>query len=110
MFIGGVPRPHNRAMLRAAFGLADLDWIVTRDHQSIESFEHSIARPEVALVILAIRWSNHSFEGAKDFCDRHGKPMVRLKAGYSPNQVALQIVAQCSDQLGIGPASHASGA
>ncbi len=102
VFIGGVPRPHNRERLRSAFNLAELDWVETREHQSIESFEYDIARPEVALVIVAIRWSSHSFEGAKEFCERHGKPMLRLKAGYSPNQVAEQIVRQCSEQLGIG--------
>ena len=101
VFIGGVPRPYNRERLRAAFELAELDWLETREHQSIESFEYDIARPEVALVIVAIRWSSHSFEGAKEFCERHGKPMLRLKAGYSPNQVASQILTQCSAQLGI---------
>ena len=103
VFIGGVPRPHNRERLRAAFALERLDWLETREHQSIAPFEVQIARPEVALVIVAIRWSSHSFEGAKEFCERHGKPMLRLKAGYSPNQVAAQVLAQCSAQLGLDP-------
>ena len=53
----------------------------------------------MALVIVAIRWSNHSFSDVKVFCDRHGKPMVRLPAGYNPNQVAVQVLAQCSGLL-----------
>ena len=101
VFIGGVPRPHNRERLRSAFALERLEWLETREHQSIAPFEVEIARPEVALVIVAIRWSSHSFEGAKAFCERHGKPMLRLKAGYSPNQVAAQVLAQCSAQLEI---------
>jgi hypothetical protein len=51
-------------------------------------------------VLLAIRWSSHSFGDVKRSCDRHGKPMVRLPGGYSPNQVAAQILAQCSGRLG----------
>ena len=99
VFIGGTPRPGAREALRSAFRLEEFDWIVTRDHQSIESFEYNIARPNVALVIVAIRWSNHSFGDVKVFCDRHGKPLVRLTAGYNPNQVAAQILAQCSGML-----------
>jgi hypothetical protein len=52
------------------------------------------------LVLLAIRWSSHAFGDVKQFCDRHGKPLVRLPGGYSPNQVAAQILAQGSEQLG----------
>jgi hypothetical protein len=86
--------------LRTALGLKELFWIETREHESIDTFEPYIARPEVALVLLAIRWSSHSFGEVKRFCDRHGKPLVRLPAGYNPNQVALQILSQCSEQLG----------
>ena len=41
----------------------------------------------------------HDMSAVKQFCDRHGKPLVRLPAGYNPNQVAAQILAQCSGQL-----------
>ena len=100
VLIGGTPRPGACEALRTAFRLEAVDWLVTRDHQSIASFEHPVARPEVALVLLAIRWSNHSFGDVKQFCDLHGKPLVRLTAGYNPNQVADQILKQRSDQLG----------
>ncbi len=51
-------------------------------------------------MLLAIRWSSHSFGDVKRFCDRYGKPMVRLPGGYSPNQVAAQVLMQVSGQLG----------
>ena len=35
----------------------------------------------------------------RQFCEAHGKPLVRLPAGYNPNQVAAQVLAQCSNQL-----------
>ena len=100
VLIGGVRRPEAHEALKAAFGLKDLVWFETREHESIDVFEPYVARPEVALVILAIRWSSHSFEGVKKFCDDHEKPMVRLPGGYGVNQVAAQILAQCSEQLG----------
>jgi hypothetical protein len=97
--IGGDRRREAEDALRRALKLKDLFWIETREHQSIESFEAVVARPEVALVLLAIRWSSHSFGEVKQFCERHDKPLVRLPGGYNPNQVAVQILAQCSALL-----------
>ena len=102
VLIGGQRRPGAAEALRQAFDLRELVWITTRAHQSIESFEPIVARPEVATVLLAIRWSSHSFSDVKIFCDRYGKPLVRLPTGYNPNQVALQILLQCSGQLAGG--------
>jgi hypothetical protein len=76
-----------------------LIWIETRAHESIEGFEPYVARPNVAAVVLAIRWSSHSYGEVKDFCDKHGKPLVRLPGGYNVNQVAAQIMSQCSERL-----------
>jgi hypothetical protein len=102
VLIGGVRRRESQRLLKSALGLAELIWIETREHQSIAAFEPAVARPEVSLVLLAIRWTSHAFGDVKQFCDRYGKPLVRLPGGYGPNQVAAQIVAQCSGQLG-GP-------
>ena len=35
----------------------------------------------------------------KNFCDRYGKPLIRLPGGYNSNQVAAQIMAQASERL-----------
>lgn len=99
VLIGGVARPHAREKLERAFELGRLEWITTREHQSIAEFEAPVARDEVALVLLAIRWSSHSFNDVKLFCDKYGKPLVRLPAGYGPNQVAVQILQQRGAQL-----------
>jgi hypothetical protein len=99
MLIGGVRRRETQESLRRALGLSELIWIETKEHQSIDSFEPLIARADVAVVLLAIRWSSHAFGDVRHFCDRHGKPLVRLPGGYSPNQVAAQLVAQCSEKL-----------
>ncbi len=100
VLIGGARRREAQAAMRRALGLKELIWIETKEHQSIESFEPVIARPEVALVLLAIRWSSHAFGDVRQYCVRHEKPLVRLPGGYGLHQVASQILAQCSDLLG----------
>ncbi len=101
ILIGGDRRRPAQQALIDAFGLSDLIWIETREHQSIEVFEPYVARPDVAAVVLAIRWSSHAFGEVREFCDRHAKPLVRLPAGYSPNQLAVQILTQCSERLAL---------
>lgn len=101
VLIGGDRRPAAEESLVEAFELNDLYWIETREHQSIGGFESYVARPEVAAVLLAIRWSSHSFGEVKGFCDNYDKPLVRLPGGYNPTQVATQILAQCSDRLRV---------
>lgn len=100
VLIGGKRRPESYEALKAALGLKELIWIETREHESIDRFEPLVARPEVAVVLLAIRWSSHSFGDVREFCNLYGKPMVRLPSGYGVNQVASQIIAQCGDRLG----------
>ena len=56
-------------------------------------------RPDVAAVLLAIRWSSHSYGEVKSFCDDYDKPLIRLPAGYNTNQVAAQIMQQASGRL-----------
>lgn len=99
VLIGGDRRPAAERALLSALRLKKLDWIETREHQSLETFESHVARPDVAVVLLAIRWSSHSYGEVKQFCDRYGKPLVRLPGGYNPNQVARQILDQCSGRL-----------
>lgn len=99
VLIGGEKRLENQRSLEEAFDLSELIWIETREHQSIDGFEAYVARPEVALVLLAIRWSSHSYGDVKRFCEQYDKPLVRLPGGYNPNQVAAQIMSQCSERL-----------
>jgi hypothetical protein len=99
VLIGGIRRRDAEESLRKAFALDSMVWIETREHESYEGFEAPIARPEVVLVLLAIRWSSHGFGEVKHLCERHGKPLVRLPGGYGPNQVAAQILAQCGHRL-----------
>ncbi len=101
VLIGGSRRRGTQEALKKALALKDLIWLETKEHQSVATFEAVVARTDVALILLAIRWSSHSFGDVKQLGERHGKPLVRLPGGYSPNQVAAQIVAQCSGQLEV---------
>lgn len=101
MLIGGTRRPEAARALEEAFDLKELIWEETREHQTTSVFETNVARDDVALVILAIRWSSHSFGDVKLFCDQYDKPLVRLPAGYNPNQVAYHIMQQVADRLSI---------
>jgi hypothetical protein len=102
VMIGGEPRTEAKSALEKALGLEELLWVTSSKHQSIETFEPVIARPDVALVLLAIRWSSHSFGDVRNYCEQYGKPLVRLPAGYNANQVAAQILAQASGHLEDG--------
>ena len=95
--IGGDRRPHAYEALKSAFGLKELIWIGTREHESTEIFVPYIARPDVDTVLLAIRWSSHSYGDVKAMCDKFGKEFHRLPAGYNPNQVAHQILEHRGD-------------
>ncbi|PMP84543.1 MAG: hypothetical protein C0184_03495 [Chloroflexus aggregans] len=99
VLIGGDERPQIKQMIEEEFKLRELIWCDTRPHHSYVFTEPFIARPEVVVVLLAIRWASHGLGAVKDFCDRYNKPLVRLPAGYSVSQVAYQIWEQASSRL-----------
>jgi len=99
VLIGGDRRPMAVEALTTAFELKELIWVEGRD-QTYADFEPQVARADVAVVILAIRWSRHGFGEVKEFCDKYNKLLVRLPGGYSPNQLAFHIVSQVGDRLG----------
>jgi hypothetical protein len=99
VFIGGECKPQRKLALKRAFKLGELIWAKTKPGQSVNSLAPYVARPEVSVVLLAIRWSSHGFADLRHFCDRYQKPLVRLPGGYSVNQVAAHIIGQCGDRL-----------
>jgi hypothetical protein len=98
VLIGGERRQAAANALCTAFELRELIWIEGHD-QTYTDFEPQDARGEVAVVLLAIRWSRHGFGEVKEFCDRYNKPFVRLLGGYNPNQVAHTILNQIGQRL-----------
>jgi hypothetical protein len=54
ILIGGVRRRHAHEAIREAFELQELEWVEMQEHESISTFEPYVARPDVAVVLLAI--------------------------------------------------------
>ncbi len=79
--------------------LSELKWITSREHESLDVFEPDITHPSTDVVVLMIRWSSHSYGGDRKFCEEHGKLFARLPRGYSPNQLAVQVMGQVGDRL-----------
>ncbi len=103
VLVGGDERREAAAALRDAFALDRLDWQSSRPHESHYRFESAVTRPDVAVVLLAIRFASHSYAEIQRFCDATGKPLVRLPAGYGVNRVAAEVRRQAGIRLGIGP-------
>ena len=101
VLIGGDCQLERKAELEKAFNLTELIWIETTRSTSVCTFEPYVSRPEVALVLLAIRWASHRFGDVQDYCDKYGKPLVRLPNGLGVNQIAAQIMDQCSKRLNV---------
>ncbi len=99
LMIGGVPRPYAKAALERAFELKELLWKRTNEHNARLDCEAEVSKPDLAVVLLAIRWTRHAYGDVKVTCDLHGKPLVRLPRGYNPKQVAEEILRQASEQL-----------
>ncbi len=105
LIIGGDHRPHAAANLKRDLELADVEWIRTIPHMSTSVFEPRIASSDIDIVVLAIRWASHSFEGVRPMCIRYDKPFIRLPGGYGSNSVAKAIMDQISEELG-GPSTR----
>lgn len=99
LLIGGSHRLAAKQKLKEAFALQDMIWLTTKPHDSYHDFKPKVYKSGVAVVLLAIRFSSHTFSNTKKYCDKAGIPFVRLPAGYNRNQVAHQILDQCGPRL-----------
>ncbi len=100
LMIGGELRRPKKQSIEQAFQLQELIWKTTREHSPHDIFDADIRRQEVAFVLIAIRWSSHSYGKLEALCREHGKPMIRLPRGSHPNQIAMEIMQQAFDRLG----------
>lgn len=103
VLIGGSERKSPKRKLEEAFGLDELTWISTTSHTPVKHFEPYIHKKDVAIALLAIKFSSYRFKEVKVDCDKANVLLVRLPSGYGINQVALQILEQCGDRLTRSP-------
>lgn len=102
LMIGGDPRTQHAERFEQTFGLSELIWPVTREGApDLYALEPAIARRDVAVVVLLIRFIRHALNDVDELCVRHDKPLARVTAGYNRAQVAAAIVEQCGKRLGI---------
>jgi hypothetical protein len=99
--VGGDTGREHGERWRQAFDLREVHWRTTsKANPSVAAIEPLIARPEVAAVLVLIRWVRHAtHDGLAEACERHDKPLVRVRAGYHPTQLALEILRQCGSRL-----------
>ena len=106
----GQSPPRGPGGFEASAGAQGSGMDETKEHQAVDAFEPLIARADVALVLLAIRWSSHAFGDVKQICDRHGKLLgattgrVQPQPGRRPDSVAIECPAQF--RLGSGGSSR----
>jgi hypothetical protein len=101
LLIGGDRRRDAEARLGEAFR-APILWPATReDAPDLYSLEPLIARPEIGVVVLLIRFIRHALNDVADLCERHDKPLARVTAGYNAAQIAAAIHEQCGRRLGL---------
>jgi hypothetical protein len=101
LVVGGDPREHHRENLETELRSARVHWPLTREQTpDVTALEPWVARAEIALVLLYIRFVRHAIsDELPTICDRFGKPLARITAGYNPSKVAHQVLRQCSDRL-----------
>ena len=101
LVICGERRPMQQAAIRAAFDLKEVIWETIPPHTPLPEFLPAISRPDVEVVLLAIRWSSHQYTELARVCKQFGKPLVRLPAGNNANQIAHRIMTQAGKRLAL---------
>lgn len=98
--IGGDPRQQHRERLQQSLRLREVHWPQTReDRPDVTALEPLIARSDVVLVLLLIRWIRHALGDVGKLCERHDTALARITAGYHTNKIAHEVLAQCAERL-----------
>jgi hypothetical protein len=98
--VGGERRRDAEERLIDAFGLSRVEWISITEHASGAVLHAPIARTDVSAVVVLIKLAGHlHVDEATAHADAYGKALVRLKAGYNPEQVAEAVLTQAAEKL-----------
>ncbi len=100
VIIGGEKRPDAIERIESAFELGALDWVSITEHGSSEPMRAPIFRADTRLVIVLVKLSGHQhIDDATRYAREADVPLVRLPAGYNPEQIAEQVFTQAGDRL-----------
>ncbi len=98
--IGGEPRRDAIDRMIDAFGLDGVEWPELTEHGSAEPMRAPIANPNTRLVVVLIKLTGHEHaDRARDFARQASVPIVHMRAGYNPEQIAAEVLNQASTQL-----------
>ena len=100
VLVGGERRPDAEARIRDAFDLREVVWVSLGEHASSSPAQAPIHRADVKLVFVLVKLAGHQHvEDVSRFARDARKPVVRVPAGYNPEQLAAQALAQAIQQL-----------
>lgn len=100
VMIGGQPRNDAIDRIKDAFDLEVLTWVRLAEHGTGQPMRAPIYRPETRLVLVLVKLTGHlQVEEAGTHAKAADKPLVMLKAGYNPEQIAEAVLQQASEQL-----------
>lgn len=100
VIVGGERRQDAVDRLVEAFEIRGVEWIVLNEHTTAAPLHAPIARADVLVVAVLIKLTGHQHSDEAAAAARiAGKALVRIPAGYSPEQIAAQILEQASDRL-----------
>jgi hypothetical protein len=98
--VGGERRRDAEERLIEALGLTRVEWISITEHASGAALHAPIARADVSTVVILIKLAGHlHVDEATAHADAYSKALVRVKAGYNPEQVAEAILTQAAEKL-----------
>ncbi len=98
--VGGDDRPEAVGRLQEAFELGDVEWVSLTEHGSTDPLRAPIHRPGTRLVIVLAKLTGHQHaDKAREFAREANVPVVTMRSGYNPEQVAEQVLQQAGERL-----------
>lgn len=92
LFMGGKPLQEKRAEITQVLKLSDLEWTNTNGAPGAGQFEAAITRCDIAA--LLIRFMRHGYGEVDQYCDLHGKRLIRIPSGLGINRIIHDLHAQ----------------
>jgi hypothetical protein len=101
VIVGGEKREDAIARYADAFG-CEVEWVELSEHGSSTLAQAAVTRPGTRAVFHLIKLTGHQHtEDVSRYCQQANVPVIRLPAGYNPEQAAAQLVEQASVRFGL---------
>lgn len=102
VIIGGEPNEQAAERLTRAFELEEAEWVELAEHGPGGPMRAPIGRPDTAVVVVIVKLTGHLHaDEARAHAAAAGKPCVLLSGGYNPERVAVEVLEQASERLGV---------